>query len=75
MIKVAMINIHQALKTQNLKTKMILQVHDELLFDVPRNEIEIVKPMIENLMRTALPNLKVPIEVSIGYGETWRSAH
>lgn len=75
MIKIAMINIHKALKDNHLKTKMILQVHDELLFDVPKNEIEIVKPLIENLMKTALPNLRVPIEVGIGIGDTWRAAH
>lgn len=75
MIKIAMINIHKILKEKGLRTKMILQVHDELLFDVPKDEIETVKPLIENLMKTALPNLRVPIEVGIGIGETWRIAH
>jgi DNA polymerase I len=75
LIKVAMINIHKALKEQNLKTKMILQVHDELVFDVYKPELEIVKPLIANCMKYALPNLKVPIEVGMGIGENWLEAH
>ncbi len=74
MIKVAMINIHQALKASTLKTKMILQVHDELVFDVPKHELELVKPLIEEHMRNALP-LKVPIEVGMGSGLNWLEAH
>ncbi|MBK9488001.1 MAG: DNA polymerase I [Haliscomenobacter sp.] len=75
MIKVAMVNIHQALLEQGLKTKMILQVHDELVFDVPNEELEIVKPIIVEKMRTALPKLKVPIEVGLGTGQNWLEAH
>lgn len=74
MIKVAMINIHNALEQQNFKTKMLLQVHDELIFDVYKPELEQVKPIIEKLMREALP-LNVPIEVGLGTGENWLSAH
>jgi DNA polymerase I len=74
MIKVAMINIHQALKASTLKTKMILQVHDELVFDVPKHELETVKQLIENHMRNALP-LKVPVEVGMGSGLNWLEAH
>ncbi len=75
MIKVAMIKIHQALKEGNYKTKMIMQVHDELVFDVHKSELEEIKPMIENLMKTALPNLKVPILVGMDVGENWLEAH
>ena len=75
LIKMAMILIHNELKTKGLQTKMILQVHDELVFDVPKDELEIVRPMIEHCMKTAIPNLKVPIEVGIGVGKTWLEAH
>ncbi|MFQ5446829.1 MAG: DNA polymerase I [Saprospiraceae bacterium] len=75
LIKVAMINIHKALKKKNLATKMILQVHDELVFDIPKVELETVKPIIGELMRTAIPNLKVPIVVEMGAGNNWLEAH
>jgi DNA polymerase I len=75
LIKVAMINIHKALKEQKLKTKMILQVHDELVFDVYKPELDIIKPLIENCMKHAMPNLKVPIEVGMGVGDNWLEAH
>jgi DNA polymerase-1 len=74
MIKVAMINIHHELKNKNLQSKMILQVHDELVFDVYKPELEIIKPIIETHMQKALP-LKVPIEVGIGVGINWLEAH
>ena len=75
MIKVAMVKIHKALKDSNFKTKMILQVHDELVFDVHKPELERVKPIIEEGMRTAMPNLKVPILVGMDTGENWLEAH
>ncbi len=75
MIKVAMIKIHKALKDGNFKTKMILQVHDELVFDVYKPELEIVKPIIENEMKNAMPNLQVPILVGMDTGEDWLEAH
>jgi len=74
MIKMAMININNELKNNNFKTKMLLQVHDELVFDVYKPELEIVKPIIEKLMREALP-LNVPVEVGIGVGLNWLEAH
>jgi DNA polymerase-1 len=74
MIKVAMINIYNELQKQNFKTKMLLQVHDELVFDVYKPELEMVKPIIEKLMREALP-LEVPVEVGLGTGENWLAAH
>ena len=74
MIKVAMINIHAELQKQNFRTKMLLQVHDELVFDVYKPELDLVKPIIEKHMREALP-LQVPVEVGIGVGENWLAAH
>ena len=74
MIKLAMIRVHKALQEGNFKTKLLLQVHDELVFDVPHDEVERVKPVIEEAMRNALP-MSVPIEVGIGTGSNWLDAH
>jgi len=74
MIKIAMINIHKELKAMNLKSRMVLQVHDELVFDVYKPELEIIKPVIEKHMQQALP-LKVPVEVGMGVGGNWLEAH
>jgi len=74
MIKVAMINIDKDLRQRNLKTKMVLQVHDELVFDVYKPELELIKPIIEEHMKKALP-LNVPVEVGMGVGENWLEAH
>jgi DNA polymerase-1 len=74
MIKVAMINIHREFKKRGYKSRMLLQVHDELVFDVYKPELEEVKALIEKLMREALP-LKVPVEVGIGTGRNWLEAH
>lgn len=75
LIKVAMINIQKALQEGNYKTKMILQVHDELVFDVPKEELEQVKPIIEEMMANAMPGLKVPILVGMDTGDNWLEAH
>lgn len=75
MIKIAMINIHKAFAEKQLQTKLVLQVHDELVFDVPKSELEIVKPIIEICMKNAIPNLQVPIEVGMGVGDNWLEAH
>jgi DNA polymerase-1 len=74
MIKLAMINIQRALAGRNLKTRLLLQVHDELVFDLHRSEVETVLPLVIELMRTAIP-LDVPIEVEAGTGENWLAAH
>lgn len=73
-IKIAMINIHKRLQTEQLQTKMLLQVHDELVFDVPKSEVEIVKPIIKQEMENAF-KLAVPLEVEIGVGDNWLDAH
>lgn len=74
MIKLAMINIYNELTKRKTKTKMILQVHDELLFDAHKDEIDKLLPVIKKLMESALP-LKVPIVAEIGIGDNWLDAH
>ncbi|MCX6232358.1 MAG: DNA polymerase I [Bacteroidetes bacterium] len=74
MIKIAMVKIYKALTDKNLQTKMIMQVHDELVFDVHKSEIDIVKPIIYNEMKNAMV-LKVPIEVEMNTGDNWLAAH
>jgi DNA polymerase-1 len=74
MIKIAMIRIHKALTDKKLLTKMIMQVHDELVFDVHKSEIDIVKPIIYNEMKNAMA-LKVPVEVEMNTGDNWLAAH
>ena len=74
MIKVAMIKIQDWLKAENLKTKMIMQVHDELVFDVYQGEEDKVKKHVEEFMKTAI-DLDVPMEVGMGFGSNWLEAH
>jgi DNA polymerase I len=76
MIKLAMIKIHHQLKKENLQSKMILQVHDELVFDAIESEMDILKPLILENMKSAmiLPN-DVPIEAELGMGKNWLDAH
>lgn len=76
MIKLAMINIDRAMKEQNFKSRMILQVHDELIFDVYKEEQEAVKAMIIDLMSNALPlPNNVPVIAEAGFGQNWLEAH
>ena len=77
-IKLAMIKIPKLLKNNNLKTKLVLQVHDELLFEVPNSEIEILKNKVIKEMENACDpflSLDVPLKVEFGVGENWNSAH
>jgi DNA polymerase I len=76
MIKLAMIKIHAEFKKQGFKSKMLLQVHDELVFDAHKDELEIIKPVILNCMQTALalPN-DVPTDAELGSGDNWLVAH
>ena len=74
MIKMAMIKVQDWLQAEKLQTKMVLQVHDELVFDAHRSELEYIKPIITQIMANALP-LNVPIEVGVGTGENWLEAH
>lgn len=73
-IKKAMIDIQKWLNESDFKTKMLLQVHDELVFDVPKDEVEKVSPIIKELMEKAYP-ISVPMEVEIGLGNNWLEAH
>jgi DNA polymerase-1 len=74
MIKLAMINIHKRIKHEKLTGKMVLQVHDELIFDVPTQEVDAFKQLIPHEMANALP-LEVPVTVNIGIGKNWLDAH
>jgi DNA polymerase-1 len=73
-IKLAMINVHRIFKEHNFKSKMLLQVHDELVFDAHKDEIEIIKPLIIEAMESAV-QLVVPLDVEVGVGENWLEAH
>ena len=72
-LKLAMIKIYDTLKEKNYKTKMLLQVHDELIFDVPLNELDDVKEIVEDIM-VNIYKLNVPLKVSISYGKSWFDA-
>ena len=74
LIKVAMIHVHDWMKKEKLKSKMILQVHDELVFDAHIDEVELLKKHIPGLMSNAI-KLPVPIEVEVGVGTDWLQAH
>jgi DNA polymerase-1 len=74
LIKVAMIHVQAWMKSKNLKSKLILQVHDELVFDAHKDEVELLKKEIPGLMSNAIP-LPVPIEVEVGVGPDWLQAH
>lgn len=74
MIKVAMVNIHQAMQAYQFNSKMILQIHDELIFDAQKDELEDLKPLVEQQMLNAL-TLDVPLEVEMGSGKNWLEAH
>ncbi|CAD0000753.1 DNA polymerase I [Flavobacterium salmonis] len=73
-IKIAMINIHKKLQEENWKSKMLLQVHDELVFDVHNDELEKIQPMIKHEMENAF-KMAVPLEVELGLGKDWLEAH
>ncbi|HRU64843.1 MAG TPA: DNA polymerase I [Spirochaetota bacterium] len=74
MIKIAMINIHNEIKRLNLKSRMIMQVHDELVFEVKEDEMEYMKSMVKDKMENAI-KLNVPVIVDIGVGKNWEEAH
>ncbi|MGP8214249.1 MAG: DNA polymerase I [Bacteroidia bacterium] len=73
-IKIAMVNIHKELAERKLNTRMVLQVHDELLFDVPKDELDEVLVLVKDKMENAV-TLKVPLTVDIKYGKNWFEAH
>ncbi len=74
LIKVAMVRLHEKLKQKKMETAMLLQVHDELVFEAPKNEVENAKQMIVHEMENAM-KLKVPLKVDVGVGKNWLEAH
>lgn len=73
-IKMAMVSVYRAMKQQPLKSKMILQVHDELVFDVHKSEMDLMKNLVEEAMEHAV-KLVVPMEVELQFGDNWLDAH
>ncbi|QXP72030.1 DNA polymerase I [Polaribacter sp. R2A056_3_33] len=73
-IKLAMINIHNRFEKEGFKSKMLLQVHDELVFDAHKDELEIIRPIIKYEMENAF-KMSVPLDVEMGIGENWLQAH
>jgi len=73
-IKLAMIHIHKRFEKENFRSKMLLQVHDELVFDAHKDELEIIKPIIKQEMENAF-KMAVPLDVEIGVGQNWLEAH
>ena len=73
-IKVAMINIDKWMRKEGLKSKMLLQVHDELIFDAHNDELELLQSKVEHYMAHAIP-MQVPLEVGMGTGKNWLEAH
>ncbi len=74
LIKLAMVRVHRELEQRRLKTRMVLQIHDELLFDVPKEEADAVRTLVKEAMETVL-DIGVPLDVSIGTGDSWLAAH
>ena len=74
LIKVAMVNVDRALKAERMRTKMVLQIHDELVFDAPLGEVDRLKEIVRREMTTAL-DFGVPLDVGIGVGSNWLEAH
>ncbi|HLR36432.1 MAG TPA: DNA polymerase I [Chitinophagaceae bacterium] len=74
MIKLAMVEIDKELRSKKSQSKMILQVHDELVFDVPKEELEDIQPLIKDKMENAM-KMEVPLEVELGTGKNWLEAH
>ena len=75
MIKLAMIHIYDEMERRKLKSRMLLQVHDELVFDLHKSEEQELRELVEDKMKHALPGLPVPIEVGMGVGVNWLEAH
>ena len=74
MIKLAMIDVHREMKKLKMKSNMILQVHDELVFEAPKNELKELEELVVDKMKTAL-KLSIPADVEVGEGPNWLDAH
>jgi DNA polymerase-1 len=75
MIKLAMIRVDAALRERSMRTRLLLQVHDELVFEAPPEEVELLREVVGEAMRAALPLPGVPVEVEVGSGRDWLEAH
>ena len=74
MIKIAMINIAKEMKKKKMQSKMLLQVHDELVFEAKIDEMDELKKIVTDKMKNAI-KLNVPLEIEMGVGDTWFEAH
>jgi DNA polymerase-1 len=74
LIKIAMIRVDAELTRRKLKSRMILQIHDELVFEVPEDEIETMKQLVPEIMNAAM-TMAVPLETEVNYGNSWYEAH
>ena len=72
-LKMAMIKLYQKMNEMNLNSKILVQVHDELVFDVPNNEVEIMAKLVRDVMEN-IYQMSVPLKVDIEYGKTWYEA-
>lgn len=75
MLKLATVTIYREMKERNMKSLMMLQVHDELVFEVPQQEIDELNELVKTRMESAMPLGEVPVEVNIGIGDNWDEAH
>ncbi len=75
MMKIAMINVHKEMHKQKVSSKMLLQIHDELVFEVPTDELELMRGLVVEIMQDALPLGEVPVIVEAGSGKNWDEAH
>jgi len=73
-IKIAMINVHDFLVKNKLKSRLIMQVHDELVIETENQELDLVKNEVKKIMESVL-NLRIPLKVDIGAGKNWDEAH
>ena len=69
-IKVAMLNVEKAMKSKNLSSRLLLQVHDELIFEIAKGEHEVMEELVRKQMGSAI-ELKAPLDVNIGFGKSW----
>jgi DNA polymerase I len=74
LIKIAMLRIHRRLQKEQLESRMIMQVHDELVFEVPEDELTLMAALVKQEMESVYP-LRVPLKVDVGWGKNWREAH
>ena len=75
LIKLAMIRLDEELRARGLRSRILLQVHDELNLNVPLEELDEVTDLVRTVMEGVWPELRVPLEVSVGHGENWLVAH